>query len=260
MDGLDDDERRRLELRDERRFAARHQRQHHQRTRRETTPHRAASASAGDFETFVTPIFGHIGRDGAVRAARIHRPADVLSPRHEIQVDQRPPAGIGRLVERLLGLVRRPRPDPAQTVGNAVNVGVHADVPQALERQDQHEVGRLPSHARQRQQLLHRRRHPAAESLDEDLARRLHVAGFVPVEAHRVDQAFDLPHRQLRHRCEAFARPRTAASRRPGWWRPGSAPTAASQSGPGTDRLPGSLRSFRRRAVRVRRSPAPARA
>ena len=72
--------------------------------------------------------------------------------------------GAGRLVQRLLGFFGRPRPHPAEPVRDPVHVRVDADVAAALERQDQHQVGGLPADARQRQQLLHRRRHPAAES------------------------------------------------------------------------------------------------
>src|SRR5262245_1436499 len=44
--------------------------------------------------------------DRAIPASRIDRPADVLTPCDQIQVDQRPPSTIGRLVEGLLRLLR----------------------------------------------------------------------------------------------------------------------------------------------------------
>jgi len=88
-----------------------------------------------------------------------------------------------------------------------VHVRVDADVLQALEGQDQHEVGRLPPDARQRQQLLHRARHAAAVPFDENAAGFLHVSRFVPIEADRVNEALDLPGRQFRHRPR---RPRDA--------------------------------------------------
>jgi len=80
-----------------------------------------------------------------------------------------------------------------------VDVGIDADVLAAAEGQDQDQVRRLPSHARQRQQLLHRRWDPPAEALEERQRRRLHVARLVAVEAHRVDQALDFAGAEGRH-------------------------------------------------------------
>ena len=77
-------------------------------------------------------------------------------------------------------------PEP---VRDAMDVRVDADVLLTLERQDQHEVGRLPADAGQRQQLLHRARHAAAELLDQDAARLLHVRRLVAIEADRIDRA-----------------------------------------------------------------------
>ena len=48
-----------------------------------------------------------------------------------------------------------------------MHVRVDADVPEAAERENQDEVGRLPADARQRQQLLHRSRHAAAETIED---------------------------------------------------------------------------------------------
>jgi len=81
-----------------------------------------------------------------------------------------------------------------------VHVCVDADVLQALEGQNQHEVRRLPSDAGQRQQLFHRAGHAAAVPLDEKAARFLDVPGLVPIEAHRINQALNPCGRQLRHR------------------------------------------------------------
>src|SRR5688500_7354778 len=65
--------------------------------------------------------------DRALRAPRVHGPADVLSPRHEIQVDHRPPLAVRGLVQRLLRLVRRSGPNPAEAVRDPVDVRVDAD-------------------------------------------------------------------------------------------------------------------------------------
>src|SRR4051812_29844974 len=52
-----------------------------------------------------------ISANHAAVAPWVDRPAHVLAPRHEIQIDVGPPCRVGRLVQRLLGLVRRPRAD-----------------------------------------------------------------------------------------------------------------------------------------------------
>src|SRR5439155_8735859 len=75
--------------------------------------------------------------EDALRAERIHRPAYVLSPRDEIQIDDRPPATPGRSIERLLRLFRRPRRHPPEPVGDAVHVRVDADVLLAAVGEDQ---------------------------------------------------------------------------------------------------------------------------
>src|SRR5579862_3233199 len=63
----------------------------------------------------------------ACRAPRIDRPAHVLPPRHQIQVDVRPPPWLGRPIERLFGLVWRLRFHPPETIRDPVDVRVHAD-------------------------------------------------------------------------------------------------------------------------------------
>src|SRR5713101_1826170 len=73
-------------------------------------------------------------------ATRVDRPAHVLAPRHEVQVDVGPPPITRGPVKRLLGFVRRAGPDPAEAIRDAVHVGIDADVLQTPEREDQHEV------------------------------------------------------------------------------------------------------------------------
>jgi len=82
-----------------------------------------------------------------------------------------------------------------------MDVGVDADILDALERQNQHEVRRLASHAGQRQQLVHRARHAAAVPLDQQTAGFLDVPCLVAVEADGIDQPLDLPDGELRHRA-----------------------------------------------------------
>src|SRR6185295_3656818 len=66
--------------------------------------------------------------DSAIAAARKHRPADVLAPGDEIQVDEWPPAAVGRTIERLLGRFGVPGLHPPEPIGDAVHVRVDADV------------------------------------------------------------------------------------------------------------------------------------
>jgi len=82
-----------------------------------------------------------------------------------------------------------------------MHVRVDADVLQAPERQDQHQVRRFAADAWQREQFLHRARHAAAEFLDEDAARLLHVRRLVTIEADRIDEPLDLRRSQFRHRA-----------------------------------------------------------
>src|SRR5688572_2550143 len=133
-----------------------------------------------------------IATNGAVMTSRIHRPARVLSPRHQIQIDERPPALVDRLVERLLRLLRRARPHPSQAIRDAMDMDVDTDVLSAPKREDHHQVRRLSAHSRQRDQLLHRRGHSTAERVDDHPAGVLHEYCFIAVEADRVDQSLDL--------------------------------------------------------------------
>ena len=155
---------------------------------------------------------GAVGRDGTISTPRVHRAAGILTPGDEIQIEKRPPARVGGGVERLLGLLRRRRPHPPEAVGDAVHVRVHADVLAALERHDHHQRGGLASDARQRHEVLECRRHTAAVDGEQPPGRRLHVAGLVAVEAHRVDQPLDLLDRQRGQRARR-ARPGEQAGR-----------------------------------------------
>ena len=89
---------------------------------------RSSSVVRHRFDGRVTPICGQCGADRARPAARIDRPAHVLAPRHEVQVDVRPPPLARALVQRLLGFFRRAGPHPAEAVRDAVHVRVDADV------------------------------------------------------------------------------------------------------------------------------------
>ncbi len=154
-----------------------------------------------------------ISSDGAIPAARMHGTADVLSPRHQIEIDDRPPPRGDRSVKRLFGLLGLRGAHPAQAIRDAMDVDVHADVAAALEPEDQHEVRGLATDARQRHQLLHRRRHTAIEVGDEHLAARFHVPRLVAIEANRIDQPLDLGDREPGHRSRR-ASPLEQARRR----------------------------------------------
>src|SRR3954447_8492224 len=52
----------------------------------------------------------------ALRTQRIHRAADVLPPRHEVEIDERPPPPRHGPVERVLGLSRRACLHPPEPV------------------------------------------------------------------------------------------------------------------------------------------------
>ncbi len=104
----------------------------------------------------------------------------------------RPPAPIDGAVQRLLGPIRRRCPDPAKTIGNAVDVRIHTDVLHAAIGENQHQVRRLAPDARQHQQLFHRHRHSTIEALDQHAAGCEHVPSLVAVEADRIDQPPDL--------------------------------------------------------------------
>lgn len=81
-----------------------------------------------------------------------------------------------------------------------MDMRVHADVVATGMRQNQHQVGSLPANTGQRQQLLHRRRHAAAEALHDLPARLLHVPRLHPIETDRIDQLLDRRHGEGGHR------------------------------------------------------------
>src|SRR5439155_13290436 len=97
------------------------------------------------FDRFDHSYSRAIAGNHAVPAAGSDRAADVLSPGHEVQVDVRPPPRIRRGIEGLFGLVWLLRLHPTEPVGDAVDVRIDADVPQALEAENHHQVRRLPS-------------------------------------------------------------------------------------------------------------------
>src|SRR5438874_508187 len=76
-------------------------------------------------------------------APRRQRPADILAPGDQIKIDVGPPPRFRRTIQRLLRFVRRARADPPETVRNPVDVRVDANVPDALEGKDQHQIRRL---------------------------------------------------------------------------------------------------------------------
>ena len=141
------------------------------------------------------------------RTARRDRPADILSPGHQTQVDVRPRRARDRAIQGLLGSLRRVRGDPAQAVRQAMHVRVHADVAAAAIRKDQDERRRFASDAGQRQEILDARRNLPAESLQK-LARGLsHMPRFGAVEADRENEPLDARHGQRgkRHRVRRAA-------------------------------------------------------
>ena len=102
---------------------------HHARTGVDPSP-----ASVGNRGT--TPLrdadLRAVLAERTITASRIHRAADVLAPRHEIQVDGRPPSLVGRRIERSLGFLRRTGRDPPEAIRNPVDVGIDTDVLHAL--------------------------------------------------------------------------------------------------------------------------------
>src|SRR4029450_5847448 len=93
-----------------------------------------------------------------------------------------------------------------------MDVSIDTNVLKALKTENEDEVRRLPAHARQRQQLFHRRGYGPSETADEHLATRFYLASLVPVEADRVNQALDRLDGQLCQRSRR-ARPGEQARR-----------------------------------------------
>jgi len=81
-----------------------------------------------------------------------------------------------------------------------VHVRIDADVLQALEREDQDQVGCLAADARQREELVHRPGHPATVLVYDDPAGFFQVLRLVAVEADGIDEALDPFRGELRHR------------------------------------------------------------
>src|SRR5204862_6656922 len=64
----------------------------------------------------------------ATAAQRIHGTADVLPPRHQIEIDHPPPLTIRRGIECALVLLGRSGSDPTQTIGDPMHVRIDANV------------------------------------------------------------------------------------------------------------------------------------
>src|SRR5690349_14581579 len=92
---------------------------------------RPIAAPSTTLLNLVAPVnpnsWADVGED-AIPTLRPDRTADVLPPGDQIQVDVRPPAGVRRLIERLLGFVGQPGFHPSEPVGNAMDVRIDADV------------------------------------------------------------------------------------------------------------------------------------
>src|SRR5947209_13652191 len=85
--------------------------------------------------------------DGAHTAARDTRDADRPAVLEEQAVAAGPEIPGNDLLQRLLGLLRCPGVHPAEAVGDAVHMGVHAER-RLLEGVDEDAIGGFASHAR----------------------------------------------------------------------------------------------------------------
>ena len=123
---------------------------------------------------------------------------------------------VGCGVERLLGLLGRPRPHPPEPVRDAVHVRVDADVVAAAVNariSTRFAVLRPTPGSVSSSSIV--AGHDAAEALDRICVHVcLHVRGLVPVEAHRVDQLLDLGRRSASPSSAACAPRGTAAATR----------------------------------------------
>ena len=81
-----------------------------------------------------------------------------------------------------------------------MHVRIDTNVVATPMRENQDEVRGLAADSRQRQQIIHRLGHDTAKTRKDLLARTLNVHGLVPIEADRIDETFNLLHRQLHHR------------------------------------------------------------
>jgi len=97
----------------------------------------------------------------------------------------------------LLGIVVLSQAEPArETMDMCINHKSRAD-PKAC---SEHNIGRFSRDARKRQELLHRARHLAAKSLDEQRARAADILGFRVEEAGGSDDLFELSRAGANHR------------------------------------------------------------
>src|SRR5262245_22256082 len=80
------------------------------------------SADASRATHFRDPDLRTDIRQHAFGTQRIHRPAHVLAPGDEIEVDDRPPAAMGRFVQRVLSLFGRARAHPSQPIRDSMDV------------------------------------------------------------------------------------------------------------------------------------------
>jgi len=129
--------------------------------------------------------------DRTLRTARAVRPAQVLAVLDEQRVDGDPEARVHPLAELRFGLLGRSGAHDAETVGDAMHVGVDRDRRDPVP-EDQDAVRGLGTDARKGGELLEGPGHGTAEAL-EDLVRdlpedpRLHV-----IEAGHPDERLDL--------------------------------------------------------------------
>src|SRR5688572_15662471 len=98
------------------------------------------SQSSVSYDPLLNPNSLTILDDRAMVAARMHRPAHILSPRDEVQVDVGPPASGRGFVECLLRLLGIARTHPAQPIRDAMDVRIHAYIEFALEPDNQHKI------------------------------------------------------------------------------------------------------------------------
>ena len=105
-----------------------------------------------------------------------------------------------------LCLIRRPCPDGAESVGDAVDVGIDGDARQA-EALGDHDVGRFPSDALDGEQLVQGIGHDVVVFFDDGARDLFDETGLHLVEAYRIDDLLDLPGRdrqQLTRRAGPF--------------------------------------------------------
>ena len=119
--------------------------------------------------------------------------ADVLAKRHEERIDLHPillrQKGFqrgGRFLGCLGGHV-------APSIGDAVNVDVHADA-RLVARDSQHEVGAFDAHPAKGQELIEIARQLAAKLFDGPPGDFMHLRGLRFVEGGAADEGIDFLH------------------------------------------------------------------